>query len=213
MISDLSHGNYGAYWEAGFAEGLGKAVIYTCERTIFETRIRSRTSTRTIALPSSGADDKPREAAEKQRPRFARRSPVKRNCLTTKASEMTPMRGMRIPFLGRLIVDSWVTAEERLREKVNDVYRDRDEEIITDLFRGEFVLEFDKVSHDGSVARAFLSDLKLAFPTIIADGLSRVARGLIATVSFHPRQTEQRSGNDRHRRRPPRRTNGAAGWP
>ncbi len=36
LIADLSHGNKGAYWEAGFAEGLGKPVIYTCERKVFE---------------------------------------------------------------------------------------------------------------------------------------------------------------------------------
>jgi hypothetical protein len=30
LISDLTHGNQGAYWEAGFAEGLGLPVIYTC---------------------------------------------------------------------------------------------------------------------------------------------------------------------------------------
>ncbi|MEE8585458.1 MAG: hypothetical protein V3T83_11455, partial [Acidobacteriota bacterium] len=29
-------GNHGAYWEAGYAEGLGKGVIYTCERAFFE---------------------------------------------------------------------------------------------------------------------------------------------------------------------------------
>jgi len=38
VIADLTHGNQGAYWEAGFAEGLGKPVIYTCERTVFETK-------------------------------------------------------------------------------------------------------------------------------------------------------------------------------
>jgi hypothetical protein len=44
LIADLTHGNNGAYWEAGFAEGLGKPVIYTCEeghfasaRTHFDT--------------------------------------------------------------------------------------------------------------------------------------------------------------------------------
>lgn len=31
VVADLSHGNAGAYWEAGFAEGLGMPVIYTCE--------------------------------------------------------------------------------------------------------------------------------------------------------------------------------------
>lgn len=37
LISDLTHGNPGAYWEAGFAEGLGKPVIYTCEKGKFES--------------------------------------------------------------------------------------------------------------------------------------------------------------------------------
>ncbi len=30
LIADLSDNNAGAYWEAGFAEGLGKPVIYVC---------------------------------------------------------------------------------------------------------------------------------------------------------------------------------------
>jgi hypothetical protein len=30
VIADLTHRNNGAYWEAGFAEGLGRPVIYTC---------------------------------------------------------------------------------------------------------------------------------------------------------------------------------------
>jgi hypothetical protein len=32
VIADLTHGSHGAYWEAGFAEGLGRPVIYTCEQ-------------------------------------------------------------------------------------------------------------------------------------------------------------------------------------
>jgi hypothetical protein len=35
LIVDLTHGNRGAYWEAGYAEGLGKPVIYTCEHSKF----------------------------------------------------------------------------------------------------------------------------------------------------------------------------------
>jgi len=38
LLADLTHGNQGAYWEAGFAEGLGKPVIYTCEKTVFENK-------------------------------------------------------------------------------------------------------------------------------------------------------------------------------
>jgi nucleoside 2-deoxyribosyltransferase len=38
LVCDLTHGNRGAYWEAGYAEGLGKPVIYTCRRDVFEDR-------------------------------------------------------------------------------------------------------------------------------------------------------------------------------
>ena len=37
LIADLSHHNKGAYWEAGYAEGLGKPVIYTCEKEKFDS--------------------------------------------------------------------------------------------------------------------------------------------------------------------------------
>ena len=36
VIADLTQENRGAYWEAGFAEGLGKPVVYTCRRSYFE---------------------------------------------------------------------------------------------------------------------------------------------------------------------------------
>lgn len=36
LIADLTHDNEGAYWEAGYAEGLGKPVIYTCEKSIWD---------------------------------------------------------------------------------------------------------------------------------------------------------------------------------
>ena len=37
LIADLTGGNHGTYWEAGFAEGLGKAVIYTCQEEHFKS--------------------------------------------------------------------------------------------------------------------------------------------------------------------------------
>jgi len=36
VAADLTHDNHGAYWEAGYAEGLGKPVIYLCEKSKFE---------------------------------------------------------------------------------------------------------------------------------------------------------------------------------
>jgi len=38
LIADLTDRNPGAYWEAGYAEGLGKPVIYTCEKTFFDQK-------------------------------------------------------------------------------------------------------------------------------------------------------------------------------
>ena len=36
VIADLTHDNHGAYWEAGYAEGLDKPVVYTCEEKKFD---------------------------------------------------------------------------------------------------------------------------------------------------------------------------------
>ena len=36
LVADLSDENPGAYWEAGYAEGLGKPVIYTCARNVWQ---------------------------------------------------------------------------------------------------------------------------------------------------------------------------------
>ena len=38
LVADLTHDNFGAYWEAGYAEGLGKPVIYICEKNKFEAQ-------------------------------------------------------------------------------------------------------------------------------------------------------------------------------
>ena len=38
VICDLTHGNAGAYWEGGYAEGLGRPVIYTCRKTAWEVQ-------------------------------------------------------------------------------------------------------------------------------------------------------------------------------
>jgi hypothetical protein len=37
VVADLTHGNPGAYWEAGYAEGRGIPVIYTCETGAWKT--------------------------------------------------------------------------------------------------------------------------------------------------------------------------------
>ena len=40
VVCDLSHGNHGAYWEAGFAEGIGRPVFYICQRDTFASTDR-----------------------------------------------------------------------------------------------------------------------------------------------------------------------------
>jgi hypothetical protein len=44
LVADLTDENRGAYWEAGFAEGLGKKVYYTCEQTKF-SRVKTHFDT------------------------------------------------------------------------------------------------------------------------------------------------------------------------
>ncbi|URW75437.1 nucleoside 2-deoxyribosyltransferase [Sphingomonas donggukensis] len=38
VLVDLTHANAGAYWEAGYAEGLGKPVLYLCKDSVFAER-------------------------------------------------------------------------------------------------------------------------------------------------------------------------------
>jgi len=59
VIVDLTHDNSGAYWEAGYAEGLGKPVIYICERQKFEeaqTHFDTNHCT-TVMWSENGAED------------------------------------------------------------------------------------------------------------------------------------------------------------
>lgn len=36
VLVDLTHANEGAYWESGYAEGLGKPVLYLCNKAVFD---------------------------------------------------------------------------------------------------------------------------------------------------------------------------------
>lgn len=38
VVADLTHENNGAYFEAGFAEGLGVPVLYTCQDEVFNKK-------------------------------------------------------------------------------------------------------------------------------------------------------------------------------
>lgn len=58
VIADLTHDNPGAYWEAGYAEGLGKPVIYICERQKFSEQ-RTHFDTNHCTTVFWTADDHP----------------------------------------------------------------------------------------------------------------------------------------------------------
>lgn len=42
LICDLSHGNQGAYWESGYAEGLGIHVLYICHQNVLNSRSKAK---------------------------------------------------------------------------------------------------------------------------------------------------------------------------
>ena len=106
------------------------------------------------------------------------------------------MKGMSIPALSKLVSECWVRAEQKLRESVKTKFPDRDEEILTDLFHAELAIEFQTVSATGAVANAFLRDLRNSLPNISDRILSKIADGLIATVTFHPKSVEEKTGGD-----------------
>jgi len=63
LIADLTHENRGAYWEAGYAEGLGKPVIYTCEKNKFDELKTHFDTNHHLTIPWDAVN--PQEAGEK----------------------------------------------------------------------------------------------------------------------------------------------------
>src|ERR1700730_15170566 len=56
LVADLTDENRGAYWEAGFAEGLGKNVYYTCEGSKFD-KVKTHFDTEHLLTVKWSADD------------------------------------------------------------------------------------------------------------------------------------------------------------
>ena len=56
-IVDLTHDNNGAYWEAGYAEGLGKPVIYICEQEKFDAEKTHFDTNHCTTVPWSRKND------------------------------------------------------------------------------------------------------------------------------------------------------------
>jgi hypothetical protein len=51
VIADLTHDNNGAYFEAGFAEGIGLPVLYTCKKDKFEARRTHFDTNHMVTIP------------------------------------------------------------------------------------------------------------------------------------------------------------------
>ena len=104
------------------------------------------------------------------------------------------MGPMPISNVGGVIIRCWMNAEEAV---CNNLPRDSDEDQITNLFRGELEKELEKASNSGGVEAAFVRDLQEGFPDFDAYELrTKIARGLVATVAFHPRHVEGKTGGD-----------------
>ena len=106
------------------------------------------------------------------------------------------MTGMKIPNVSKLIADCWLQAEEALQQVIESKYPDRDEESVTELFQGELRSKLESVSSNGAVEHAFHLDIQRAFPRTVRSDLSRISSGLIATVNFHSKTVEKKTGGD-----------------
>jgi len=103
---------------------------------------------------------------------------------------------MEINNLRNLIVRAWAEAEAQLRQDLKLRFPDCDEEFITGLLSGYLRSEFETVSGNGCVEQAFLSDLATDFPEVDFYNEHQIWRGLIAAVTFHPRNVEAKTGGD-----------------
>ena len=57
VLVDLTHDNNGAYWEAGYAEGLAKPVIYLCEQDKFDAEKTHFDTNHCTTVPWDRNDD------------------------------------------------------------------------------------------------------------------------------------------------------------
>ena len=107
------------------------------------------------------------------------------------------MKGMSIPTLGKPTSDSLGSSGACPAGGCRKKFGDRDEDKLTDRFHAELEDEFNRASTSGAVAKAFLSDLQREFRELDSHDLSsKIARRLIASVSFHPPEVERKTGGD-----------------
>lgn len=61
LIVDLSDANNGAYWEGGYGEGLGKPVIYICDKNKFDKKVHFDTNHHLTVMYDKNCTDEKNE--------------------------------------------------------------------------------------------------------------------------------------------------------
>jgi hypothetical protein len=102
---------------------------------------------------------------------------------------------LEIPNTLKCLAKYWLKAEESLRNDINSIYPEADEEFITRMFHGKYSAILKIISEQKLIENAFLNDLKNTFPELDIE-LNRIANRLIAEFSLHKRATERITGGD-----------------
>lgn len=103
---------------------------------------------------------------------------------------------LAIPYTLTLLTKYWKDSEGELRSVIEKKYHDLDEELVTKLFFSEFAFLLQQANQKKEFARAFLDDLRRAFPKAESLELSSFSSGLIADVSIHKHHEEKITGGD-----------------
>lgn len=97
----------------------------------------------------------------------------------------------------QLIAECWKQSEDKVRESIRLEHNDLYEDLITRLFYDEFKKTLNRASIEGLIEKVFLKDLKRAFPSVFCrDYLKKISDGIVATVTMHLKNTEERTGGD-----------------
>lgn len=102
---------------------------------------------------------------------------------------------LKIPNTLEVLKKSWLDAEKRLRDNI-DENPDVNEEYITAEFTNIYCKELSTVSKNKKIENAFVQDLKKKFSFEYYNEVQNIANGLIARLTLHERKTEGVTGGD-----------------
>jgi len=94
------------------------------------------------------------------------------------------------------IAACWLDAERMVIEDLAGKYWDVDEEFITTALRCHLQHSFQRASECGSFEQALVRELQSRFTWAPTGAIERASAGFRATVTFHSRRVEGRTGGD-----------------